>query len=465
MKDSSRHIFTVVATSMGILLLLSAVPWSRLTGNRIKDFNLFEDLIPSERTVASAPTVEVDPELASFLAETQTDESEQLPAEPVADVETETEPEFIPAIATEEPPTDDNGEVLLEFYGDNPLAKFKAALASGTARVAVLGDSFIEGDIFTQNLREFFQDNYGGSGVGYMAIHSDFPGFRGSVTQSDKGWKMHDLRTLGARDSIRSLCGEYGKAESAATASYRGAKGRRHLDNWELSRFLFLSADSGTVTLTTNAGSSTHNVAPSGKVQCIDITEPTSALTVTTDIQGLVALGVYLDGISGVQLDCMSIRGNSGIGHRKMSLPLASDMRQYVDYDLIILEYGINALSGEQTDYTPYSAAMTSTVGRIKDCYPNADIIIMGIADRGVKDGTAVLSLPTCRAMVKAQRDVARRTGSAFWDTRSAMGGDNAIVDWRKRKLMNADYIHINHDGGRELARLFYNSLSKAIDE
>ena len=80
MKDSSRHIFTVVATSMGILLLLSAVPWSRLTGNRIKDFNLFEDLIPSERTVASAPTVEVDPALASFLAETQTDESEQLPA-------------------------------------------------------------------------------------------------------------------------------------------------------------------------------------------------------------------------------------------------------------------------------------------------------------------------------------------------------------------------------------------------
>ena len=178
MKDSSRHIFTVVATSMGILLLLSAVPWSRLTGNRIKDFNLFEDLIPSERTVASAPTVEVDPELASFLAETQTDESEQLPAEPVADVETETEPEFIPAIATEEPPTDDNGEVLLEFYGDNPLAKFKAALASGSARVAVLGDSFIEGDIFTQNLREFFQDNYGGSGVGSMAIHSDLPGLR-----------------------------------------------------------------------------------------------------------------------------------------------------------------------------------------------------------------------------------------------------------------------------------------------
>ena len=89
----------------------------------------------------------------------------------------------------------------------------------------------------------------------------------------------------------------------------------------------------------------------------------------------------------------------------------------------------------------------------------------MGIADRGVKDGTAVLSLPTCPAMVKAQRDVARRTGSAFWDTRSAMGGDNAIVDWRKRNLMNADYIHINHDGGRELARLFYNSLSKALDE
>lgn len=108
---------------------------------------------------------------------------------------------------------------------------------------------------------------------------------------------------------------------------------------------------------------------------------------------------------------------------------------------------------------------MKRTVGRIRACYPEADIIIMGIADRGAKDGSTVHSLPTCAAMVRTQRDVARSSGCVFWDTREAMGGDDAVIDWRKRKLMNADYIHINHDGGKELARLFHQSLIKAINE
>ena len=58
--------------------------------------------------------------------------------------------------------------------------------------------------------------------------------------------------------------------------------------------------------------------------------------------------------------------------------------------------------------------------------------------------------------MVNAQRKAAADAGVHFWDTRAAMGGENAIAEWRKRRLVNADYIHLNHDGGRELAdRLF----------
>ena len=89
----------------------------------------------------------------------------------------------------------------------------------------------------------------------------------------------------------------------------------------------------------------------------------------------------------------------------------------------------------------------------------------MGVGDRGVKIGTEVQSLPTVTAMVQAQRETARRSGTHFWDTRAAMGGDRAVVDWRKRKLLNADYIHLNHAGGAELANLFDKALKHEIDE
>ena len=67
--------------------------------------------------------------------------------------------------------------------------------------------------------------------------------------------------------------------------------------------------------------------------------------------------------------------------------------------------------------------------------------------------------------MVRAQRDIARRTGSLFWDTRAAMGGDDASVDWHRRKLVNADYIHLNHKGGAALAEIFVNSLQSSLHE
>lgn len=464
LKEPSRHLFAVVAIAMGILLALSAVPWSTLTGNRVKDFNLFEDIAPSKQTVSVAPAADIDPELENFLAETEAEALDELPSEPR--LESEETPETPITFDEPEPALrDDDGTVLLECYGSSPLSRFKNALAAGSARVAVLGDSFIEGDIFTQDLRCLLQDSYGGEGVGYVAMHTDFPGFRSSVRQSGSGWKMHDLRTLAARDTIRTISGEYGRAGLAAKATYKSSDKRPHLGSWQRSRFIFIAPDSGTVTLTTDNGPASYPISPSGNVQTLEVAATTGLFKVETDIEGLIGLGVYLDGSSGVNVDCMSIRGNSGIGHRKMSLPLAMQMREHADYDLIVLEYGINALSAEQTDYTPYGAAMTHTIERIKACYPNADIIIMGIADRGTKDGSTVRSLPTCEAMVHTQRDIARSSACIFWDTREAMGGDGAVVDWRKRKLMNADYIHINHDGGKELAKLFYQALSKALNE
>lgn len=63
----------VVFISMGALFLLSAVPWGRITGNRIKDFNLIEDLVPRPKPAvvaeAQPEAPAIDPELENFMAE------------------------------------------------------------------------------------------------------------------------------------------------------------------------------------------------------------------------------------------------------------------------------------------------------------------------------------------------------------------------------------------------------------
>ena len=176
-----------------MLMLLSVIPWSRLTNNTLKDFNLFGDLFPSEGSAAINTTSSiVDPELEAMM--TQADggggtASDATPATAVAD-STETDTCTLQDIETIEAPVIDGSVAIENYSGATPLQHFRQALRQAgnrTVRVAVIGDSYIEGDIFCSNLRDILQQRYGGSGVGFMAAHCEFPGFRQTVAQKSHG--------------------------------------------------------------------------------------------------------------------------------------------------------------------------------------------------------------------------------------------------------------------------------------
>lgn len=461
--SSSRHVFTIVSVAMLLLLLLQAVPWGKFTDNRIKDFNLFADVVSPKNIVEVEIPDIVDTDDVEIVetaeSSTPADITEVSEATMAAD-ESVLDATLKPLASGVTPGT-------IENYGDGaPLTHFAAALehaGSQLVRVAIIGDSFIEGDIMCQDLRKAFQAQYGGQGVGYMAMHTEFPGFRKSIRQSDKGWTMHDVRSMRRSDTLRVLSGDYAVAGPGAHVSYLGTDQSAATMAWHRSSVCVLAPADGRASITTDSGTTQFNITASDSLQWLRVDGQTASMSFTTDIPGLVAMGAYLDGNTGVAVDCMAIRGNAGYDQRRLNAGMVAQMRAGADYDLIIVEYGTNAVSAEQTDYTSYMLSMTPAIDAIKRNYPRADIIIMGIADRGEKSGVNIKSMPVCTAMVKAQRELARRTHTHFWDTRAAMGGDNAVVRWRKDRLINADYTHLNHDGGRELASLLYQAICDAI--
>ena len=176
--SSSRQLILIFTIALGLLMILSVVPWSSLTGNTLKDFSLLSDLISTERPVL-AVTPPLTTEIDEILKEEDLEQSDTISAK----IETiSAEPAPAPEV---EAASEINGVVAIENYAAcESLAKFRAALSQSserTVRVAVMGDSFIEGDIFTQDLRSMFRESYGGSGIGFSALHSDFPGFRQTV--------------------------------------------------------------------------------------------------------------------------------------------------------------------------------------------------------------------------------------------------------------------------------------------
>lgn len=472
-KGNNGSPFTIIVTAFVALVLLSVMPWGDLTDNRFKDFNLIADLFPvSDKTYITHE--EIDPALKDLQADLPDSKPDQ--STDTSGTTTDTLAAGVPEASVTPLPEDfsvpvsSDGSVLIEDYSHDKsaLRRFANALAqshSRPVRIAVIGDSYIEGDIFTQDIRSLLQDKYGGSGVGYMAAFSNFPGFRRSVAQSGSGWTEHDIRKSDA-DGLRPLSGIYYTAEPGAKMSFKGTHRPAHTDSWSRSTIMFISPSDGHITLGgPGDAEQTFDVSASPDVQALHLNGKTSKFTVKTDIAGLKVLGVWLDNPTGIVLDCMSMRGNSGISHRRLNADIARQMRQWADYDLIVLEFGINALSSAQSDYSAYADAMVKVVNTIRSCYPSADILLLGIGDRGQKQGTSVASIATAPAMVRVQRDVARRTGVAFWDMRQAMGGQGAAVDWHNRGLVNADYIHLNHKGGKELAGIFVKSLNLSLSE
>lgn len=452
-KPDGAHPFLAVLIAVTVVAALSLVPWSRLTGGIFKDYDLLADV----KTKSAQPKKST----ANYVV----DEALTQAVNSIPDTVKTAKKQVA---ATEAPRIDDN--VIIEDFtpGAQGLMNFRRALASRTnrpARIAVIGDSYIEGDILTMHLRQALQDDFGGSGVGYVALSNPIAGFRSSVRQSDQGWTISDIKHS-PKAPNRWLAGEYCTTQGPAHTQYRGTKSLRHLDSWTTTKLAFVSPNPGNVeiTLGDDAQPRTYQInGAADSLQFITIHAPASKVKIATDIAGLQALGAWLEGNNGVQLDNMSLRGYSGIAHRNIDAALTAQLRQFVDYDLIIIEYGINAISAGQENYDGYGYIMGKVIDHLRKCYPRADILMLGVGDRAERIDGQVQSLPEVTAMVNTQRATAQKAGCLFWDMREAMGGEGTAAHWRDKKLMNADYIHLNAQGGQQMADMLYTALKYAI--
>lgn len=449
--------FLIIAIAVIIVAVVSLLPLSKWTGGRIKDFSLVSDILKEVGIMEGTPSYnqeEIDPALLEAQQESD--------GASTAAVQAPAPGEPIDTIISPVKPSRVGDLVRIEDYTTlgTGLANLKGALAKGgMTRVAVVGDSYIEGDIFTQDLRELFQSQYGGEGVGYVNMHSDFPGFRRSVKQSGSGWKTFTANKKIDRKYV-SLSEQYSVPKGTAESVYKGTSAFAHTASWSCSRFLFISPEDITISVKTNDTEwEERNIAGSPAVQCVEIARTVSEFGVKTSATSLIGLGVWLDSNVGVSVDCMSSRGFSGITLTKVNSELTREMSEFIGYDLIILEFGINAMSAQQKNYSVYCSRMVDVINHVRQCYPNADILLMGVGDRGEKRGSQVRSMATAEAMVSAQRDASRRAHCLFWDTREAMGGEDAVVEWSSAGLINKDYIHLTHKGGARLARELFNAI------
>lgn len=360
------------------------------------------------------------------------------------------------------------GVVAIQDFSESNfhLESFYNALdeaGSRPVRIAVLGDSFIEGDIMTVDLREMFQNEYSGAGVGFAPVTSQVAKFRGSLKHNfdNSQWAQHSIvKESSRKDYMLSGHTFIPKAEGS-WVEYEGSKYRKHLGQFGKATFLFVNRGNTRIKVTIN-DSRIEEFTPeaSEQLQSVSVSDTIRKVRFeVSNIDGFTAYGAMLDGQNGVSVDNYSIRGNSGITMGSINKDICAQMSRIAPYDLIVLEYGLNVASQEVTNYAHYKGQMLAVIAHIRECYPGVPVVVMGVSDRATMEAGEFVTMQGVVAMDRAQRDLAKQSKVAFWSALDAMRSMGGMAKFVENGWAAKDYTHLGARGGQKIAQKFYEAI------
>ncbi len=347
--------------------------------------------------------------------------------------------------------------------------------ARRTVRIAVLGDSFIEGDILTADLREELQRVYGGGGTGFAPVASPLTGFRRTVKTQSKGWTTHNImQRRSAPESLRGnfyVSGWVSAPSTGASTRWEMTDYRARLDSCSRAEILFISPVASRIEVTLN-DTLKHEFAVEGDaaVRRIVVEAPhVHALTmrVAEGTEGFIGYGARFES-EGVIVDNYSIRSNNGQAMFWTNPSVNAQINDMVHYDLVILQYGLNLMQEGVRNYTSYGEQIEKMVAYVRECFPTAAVLVMGVSERSVRGDDGFTPMDAVPHMTRYQREAAQRAGAAFWPTSEAMNAEGGMDTFVKNGWAGKDFTHINYAGGRRIARALFDAINdraRRLDE
>lgn len=365
---------------------------------------------------------------------------------------------------------DVNPEDTLPAERNHRLDSFFEALESmrdsgGTVHIAYFGDSQIEGDLLTADLRASLQKKWGGNGVGFMPITSIVAGFRTTIGHSfNDQWQVTDVLTKGKRSYPLGPTGQAFASTPGSTVKFWSK-----YNTFNSVDLIGNPKTTGEWELTYNNESTIFHWPDTTRHQpYLSFDHLKTKQFSLKSIQGNTMLyGANIENGDGVYLDNFSFRGNSGTSLSQLDIEMMQAIDSIIPYRLIVVHYGLNVIGHGVTDYRNYQRSMERTLQHLRKCFPKASILLMGMTDKGFKQKGQWQSDPTVLYLLNTQMEMAKNQNIAFFSLYDAMGGEGSIVSWVQDsipKLANADYTHMNHHGAKYLAQFIDAYLSRSYD-
>jgi lysophospholipase L1-like esterase len=339
----------------------------------------------------------------------------------------------------------------------------RTAAGEGVTRVLHYGDSPVTADSITADLRSLLQARFGDAGHGFVLIAKPWAwyGHRGVEVRAS-GWTMQPATQAHARDGLHGLGG-------VSFEGGRGAWSVIHLES-DHSRMevSFLRRPTGGVFQVRAGDQSLGFVETSGPLQSAWATFaiPEGARDIRIEVQSgavrLFGASFEKDG-PGVIYNSLGLNGGQvQVVVRYFDPAHWSGQLQHYRPDLVVVNYGTNESLFPQYLETYYPGELRTVIRRIQAAVPEASVLIMSPMDKGERDSTGeIVTAPSLPRIVEIQREVARETGCAFFNTFEAMGGSGTMARWysSQPRLVTADFTHPFPAGARKVGILADNAI------
>lgn len=341
------------------------------------------------------------------------------------------------------------------------LAAFYAALdsaASMPVRVVHYGDSQIEEDRITNILRENWQKQYGGGGVGLIPLHQTIPtrsirqtlSINGVIQTSQKGPQRYIV--YGPKSMRLTDSDDYGVMGQVAILDSTLVPGSDrvvlHVEPLDKKRKTYhyfshvrVLADS----------SLTASLSP--------LLDSTTHCDITLQGRGKV-YGVSLETDKGVVVDNIPMRGCSGNIFTKIDSTQLSNFYCETNTRLIILQFGGNMIPQTENPSTIRGyvrSTMRQQIRYIKACAPQASILLIGPSDMSTNIDGTMTTYPLVPYMDQQFKKMAQEEGIAYWSIYDAMGGKDSMVRWVENGLAGSDYVHFTRSGANNIGKKLFN--------
>lgn len=336
-------------------------------------------------------------------------------------------------------------------------------------RIAHYGDSLLLGDVITEYLRERLQENFSGKGVGFLAIVSDDYRMRRTITQSFSGdWTYASFLTRNPDQLKFGINGTVSIPQPGSWVKYETTQMSGTVSSFDVVKIYYSNADESSViqyVLDNN---------PPKRISLV-VGDDVKELVINThgstkfEFQFLSGMAPYFFGVSlesntGLYVDNFPMRGNSGSSLLEISQKTLQEFNKYLDYKLIIFNYGANVSSPNKGVYTAYENKMVNVIEEFKRVFQKTSFLLVSAADKTVKKGNQFLTNPDVPLLLESQRKIAERTGIAFWNLWEAMGGNNSMNRWVNAAPPQAlkDYSHFTVEGGERVGELLNDAIIDA---